>query len=88
MTLKNSIGKLDAYYDRLKAKKVDKIKLKHVQKVLDKLKAKQLSLQDELQSAKKAAKKARLQGKLEIVGEQIKRGQWLMRALEQASDPE
>lgn len=77
MVAKKSIGKLNAYFDRLKADKADKIKPSHVDKVIAKLTSKKQALEKELREASKDAKKDRLKGKLAVVEEQLKRGAWL-----------
>ncbi len=77
MALKKNISKLDQYYQRLENHEVDKIKVKHVDKVIDKLVAKEASLIEDIKAAKKPAKKERLTHKLHVVREQIKRGKWL-----------
>ncbi|SHK37731.1 hypothetical protein SAMN05444000_1278 [Shimia gijangensis] len=77
MGLGKSIDKLDDYYDRLAQKKVGKITPDHVDKVLAKLRAKEVKLLIEIDGAAKVAKKERLTGKLAVVREQIQRGEWL-----------
>ena len=77
MVAKKSIGKLNAYYARLKADKADEIKPSHVDKVLAKLAAKKKSLETELAATNKESKKDRLKGKITIVQKQIDRGEWL-----------
>lgn len=84
MALKKSIAKLDHYFDRLKRKKADKIKPAHVEKMLEKLKAKRSDLLAEIETAKKPAKKERLSAKLDIVHEQIKRAKWLKQQINNA----
>lgn len=84
MGLGKSIEKLDDYFDRLAQNKAGKITPEHVDKVLTKLRAKEDKLRDEIESANKVSKKERLTGKLTVVLEQIKRGEWLR---VQISDP-
>lgn len=79
--IKKSIGKLDAYYDRLKDDKAKRIKPSHVEKVLGKLAAKEQALLEDLETTQKDSKKKRLKGKLEVVREQIKRGKWLLKSV-------
>lgn len=79
MALKKSIGKLDAYYDRLQDDKAKQIKPGHVEKVLGKLAAKEEALLEDLAKTHKDSKKKRLKGKLDVVREQIKRGKWLLK---------
>lgn len=81
MALKKSIGKLDQYYDRLENGKVGKIKASHVEKVITKLKAKEVALQEDIAAASKDSKKERLTGKLAVVREQIKRSKWLKKEI-------
>ena len=81
MALKKSIEKLDGYYARLADKKVDKIKPSHVEKVLGKLNAKEAELLAELESVDKESKQDRLKSKLQVVREQIRRGEWLMQEI-------
>ena len=82
MALKKSIGKLDAYYERLNNDKAEKIKIGHVEKVIGKLKSKEKSLIAELDDTSKDSKKKRLEGKLAIVREQIKRAKWLLKSIQ------
>ena len=78
---KKSTEKLDEYFDRLRQKKVDKIQPKHVEKVLGKLKAKEVELLQDLDLAHKDSKKERIKSKLLVVREQIRRGEWLMQEI-------
>lgn len=82
MVVRKSISKLDAYYDRLNADKADKIKTSHVEAVLDKLETKLKLLKIERDEAKKDSKKKRLEGKIVVVKEQMKRGKWLLEKIQ------
>lgn len=83
--IKKSIGKLDAYYDRLKVDKAKQIKPSHVEKILHKLATKEKALLEDLQNTQKETKKARLKGKLDVVREQIKRGKSLLKSVSKSS---
>ena len=82
MVVRKSIDKLDAYYNRLNADKADKIKASHVEAVLDKLQKKLKLLKSEREEAKKDSKKKRIEGKIVVVKEQIKRGKWLLETIQ------
>lgn len=77
MGLGSSVEKLDAYYHRLAQNKAGKIKPDHVEKVLKKLHDKQDALKADIAATEKTSKKERLEAKLAVVQEQIKRGEWL-----------
>ena len=77
MGLGSSVEKLDAYYDRLAQNKAGKIKPDHVDKVLKKLHGKEDALKADIAETEKVSKKERLEAKLAVVREQIKRGEWL-----------
>ncbi len=76
--LTKAIEKLKKYYKKLEAGRTDKIKPSHVVRVIEKLKAKKESLQDEIAVVEKAEKKERLEQKLAMTKEQIKRAKWLL----------
>jgi len=78
MGLKNYSDKLDDYYERLAQGKTKKIKPSHVEQVLAKLKAKKTQLQAEIAKATKPSKKMRLERKLLIAKEHIKRAELLL----------
>ncbi len=78
MGISKSIEKLDEYNRRLESGEAEKIKPKHVEKIIHKLMAKKQGLADELSQAIKESKKERLKHKLEIANEQIERAQWLL----------
>ncbi len=85
MGLGKSIGKLDDYYDRLARNKTTKIKPADVAKVLGKLRAKAAELRATIDVTTKAEKRQRLDAKLTVVQEQIRRGEWLQ---DQVSSPQ
>jgi hypothetical protein len=78
MKLSHSIEKLENYYERFRKGKVEKIKLKHVDRVLEKLRSKKASVEKELIDAKKEEKRHRLTRKLSVLKFQIDRGEWLL----------
>lgn len=78
MGLSKSLEKLSKYYERLNAGKAKQIKPSHVQKVIDKLEARERSLRDEMQTTKKTSKKDRLEGKLKSTLEQLEKAKWLL----------
>ncbi|MGI9520102.1 MAG: hypothetical protein ACR2PG_00505 [Hyphomicrobiaceae bacterium] len=82
MKLSHSIEKLKDYYERFRKGKVGKIKLKHVDSVLAKLRSKRASLKIELKEAKKQEKRKRLTSKLSVLKLQIDRGEWLRSQIE------
>jgi hypothetical protein len=83
MKLSYSIEKLGDYYERFRKGKVGKIKLKHVDRVLTKLRSKKASLKTQLKDAKKQEKRERLTRKLSVLKIQIDRGEWLRSQIEQ-----
>lgn len=78
MALSEAIEKLKKYYKRFELGKTNKIKPRHVRKVLDKLSAKEVSLLEEIEEAKKPSKKKRLEEKLKTTRKQRDRAQWLL----------
>jgi len=82
MKLSHSIEKLADYYERFRKGKVEKIKLKHVDRVLTKLRSKKASLKEELKDAKNKEKRNRLTSKLSVIQIQIDRGEWLRTQIE------
>lgn len=78
MGLGKSIDKLEDYYDRLARNQAGKIKPDHVEKVLAKLRDKESRLESEITATEKTSKKERLESKLLVVREQIRRGEWLL----------
>jgi hypothetical protein len=83
MGLKKSAEKLDAYFDRLRQKKVKKIEPGHVSHIIEKLQAKENDLLREIEHARKTEKIERLKSKLQVVREQIRRGEWLKHEIEE-----
>lgn len=83
MKLSHSIEKLAEYYERFRKGKVEKIKLKHVDRVLAKLRSKKTALKEDLKDAKKKEKRKRLTSKLSVIQIQIDRGEWLRTRIEQ-----
>ncbi len=83
MKLSRSIEKLAEYYERFRKGKVEKIKLKHVDRVLAKLRSKKTALKEDLKDAKKKEKRKRLTSKLSVIQIQIDRGEWLRTRIEQ-----
>ena len=79
MGLKKLAAKVAEYNDRLEGGKASKIKPGHVKKVLEKLRAKETSLEAEIAAAAgDDDKKARLERKLEVAREHIARAEWLL----------
>lgn len=83
MKLSHSIEKLADYYERFRKGKVEKIKLKHVDRVLQKLRSKKASVKKDLIDAKKQEKRKRLKRKLSVLNVQIDRGEWLRGQIKQ-----
>ena len=88
MGLKKYTDKLDEYFERRSQGKVGKIKPSHVEKVITKLQAKKQQLQGELENATKASKKARLERKLLIANEHIRRAEMLIREIDTSAKPD
>ena len=82
MGLEKTIEKLDKYHDRLNKGKAAKIKPSHLQKVADKLTAKEKDLRVELEEATKVDKKERIERKIALVRKQQDRAKWLAEQLE------
>ena len=78
MKLKNSIEKLDAYFERLESGKAQKIDPDHVDKMIRKLTKKREALMAELSEANKPSKKERLLQKCATLDAQIERARWLL----------
>ncbi len=81
MGLKKLAAKMEDYNQRLEGGKASKIKPRHVEKVLQKLRAKSIELEAEIASTTSADKKARLEGKLQIARTHIERAEWLLKEL-------
>jgi hypothetical protein len=77
MGLKKLAAKVAQYNERLESGKASKIKPSHVRRVLEKLRAKESSLEAEIAAAGDE-ERARLERKLEIAREQISRAEWLL----------
>ncbi len=78
MGLRKNTEKLDDYYGRLKDKKADRIKAAHVEKVMRKLRKKEVEILEDLETVAKPSKEERLKGKLKVVRDQIARADWLL----------
>ncbi len=70
--------KLEKYRERLKDGKAHKIKPKHVQKMIDKLKAKEADITDDLTTVSKPEKRERLTKKLATIKHRIEQAEWLL----------
>ncbi len=81
MGLKKLAAKMEDYNQRLESGKASKIKPRHVEKVLQKLRAKSIELEAEIASTTSADKKARQEGKLQIARTHIERAEWLLKEL-------
>ncbi|WP_299848998.1 hypothetical protein [uncultured Roseovarius sp.] len=77
MGLRNIVKRLDKYQQRLDEGKAEKIKAHHVEKAIEKLAAKEVELTEELGSAEKPEKRARLEEKLSTIRAQIEKARWL-----------
>ena len=78
MAISKISKRLDDYVERMKKGRAAKIKAKHVEAALDKLKRRKRALQEELESVRKDEKRARLKRKVRVAREQIKRAKWLL----------
>lgn len=78
MGLNKISEKLDNYYARLDDGKAAKIKPAHVEKVIDKLRAKQVLLRQDISTSQKPSQKERLERKLAVAEDQIERAEWLL----------
>ncbi|MBW4986018.1 hypothetical protein KZZ07_26145 [Mameliella sp. CS4] len=81
MGLKKLAAKVEDYKARLESGKASEIKSSHVERVLQKLRVKAADLRAEIDAARSADKKARLEGKLDIARNHIARAEWLLREL-------
>lgn len=81
MGLKKLAAKVEEYNERLENGKASKIKPRHVETVLQKLRAKSKEMEAEIASVKSEDKKARLEGKLGIAQTHIERAEWLLNEL-------
>lgn len=87
MGLKKYADKLDDYFSRLTLGKAKKIKASHVETVIRKLKAKKQQLQDEIERTVKESRKSRLERKVLIANEHIKRAEMLLSEIDSPADP-
>lgn len=78
MGLKKLAAKVVEYNERLEQGKASKIMPEDVEKVLRKLQKKCENLKEEAAHATSAEKKNRLQKKLDVAQEHVKRGEWLL----------
>ncbi|SFN70542.1 hypothetical protein SAMN04487859_107101 [Roseovarius lutimaris] len=78
MKLKNSIEKLDAYFERLESGKAQKIDPDHVTRVIQKLTKKREEVMADLAEASKPSKKERFVQKCATLDAQIERARWLL----------
>lgn len=81
MGLKKLAAKVVEYNERLEDGKASKIKPRHVEKVLAKLRAKAGELEADIAAARSDDKKARLEGKLGVARQHIERAEWLLKEL-------
>ncbi|SFL63075.1 hypothetical protein [Shimia aestuarii] len=81
MVIRKSTRKLDDYIARIGQPDAPRVKPSHVAKVLAKLEKKEADLLEEIAETKKAERQDRLQSKLEVVREQIRRGTILFNEL-------
>lgn len=77
MGLKNIVGRLNKYQQRLEKGKAEKIQQHHIDKAIDKLEAKEALLRKELEDTEKADKRKRLKAKISTIREQIQKARWL-----------
>lgn len=77
MPMKEITEKLEKYQGRLRAGTAEKIKAKHVEKIIDKLTAKQSEIETEMAETEKPSKRERLEHKLATVKELIEKARWL-----------
>lgn len=78
MPLKSTIEKLNDYYERLDNRKAKRIKPKHIEKMIAKLKAKEAELDEAIEGICKPEKRERLRQKRSIVTDQIRRAEFLL----------
>ena len=77
MGLSDIAERLARYQKRLSDGKADQIKPHHIKKAIDKLIRKEAALAEELSSATKPEKRARLEEKLALIRTQIDKARWL-----------
>ncbi len=81
MALKRTIARLNDYSDRLERGKANKIKLRHVERVIDKLRLRDKSLRKEIEAASKPGRRKRLTLKRKAVQVQLTRAKWLRKEI-------
>lgn len=77
MGLSSIVKRLDKYQERLAKGKVEKIKPRHIQKVIAKLTTMEAQLTTELADMTKPDKRKRFEGKVSTIREQIEKAKWL-----------
>lgn len=85
MALKKTIEKLNDYQTRLKDKKAYLIKPSHVIRIIEKLKAKDRALVEDIAATHKPDKKVRLEEKRKVVHAQLERAEWLLQEIEKTA---
>ena len=70
--------KLQKYRERLENGKAHKIKPKHVQKMINKLKTKEADIEEDLKTVSKPEKRERLNTKLLTIRHRIEQAEWLL----------
>ena len=85
MAFRKTIEKLDDYYARLEAGKAKKIKPKHVYEIIAKLSAKKTKIAHELAETDKASKRERLERKLLVAEEHLRRAEWLVESIQSST---
>ncbi|TQV82221.1 hypothetical protein [Denitrobaculum tricleocarpae] len=81
MALSKTVEKLDKYYGRLKSGSAKKIKPAHVEKMIDKLKARERDLKDEISTTEKESKRERLERKLLKTRDLTAKAKWLLKEI-------
>lgn len=81
MGLKKLAEKVEEYNERLDSGKASKIKPKHVEKVLEKLRRKTADLEAELAEATSDDDRERLATKLAVARTHTERAEWLLKEL-------
>ena len=77
MPIKETAEKLEKYQERLRTGKAEKIRPKHVERILNKLTSKEIEITAELAETTKHSKQDRLEHKLATVRELIEKARWL-----------
>ncbi len=81
MGLKKLAAKVEEYKERLESGKASKIKPKHVEKVLDKLRRKSADLEAEMARATSDEERARLERKMRVARTHTERAEWLLKEI-------